>query len=275
MLRSARAALLAAALAAHAGAREGEPETPEEPDMTKEAMTRDQLSYLHGQIDADRDGRISMGETLDYSGGMRRAIAAKDVRSLFVDMDLDRDGRLSLDEVLKDLQLPGEGDAGATGEGVLRRDLESQKFSLADANGDGFLDEDELPALFFPESHSGVLELTAKATLAQKDEDKDGFLSLREFWGGTQEDGEELFLSDGEKEEFRKIDTDGDGRIDFEEAKAWVSGRIHAEHTMKKLFDLADTDRDNLVTADELSAAREQLAQSEVHDHIMEWAQHI
>jgi len=273
MLRSVKAALYAAALATHAGAQEGEPENPEEAYISREAMTVDQLNYLHTQMDTDRDGYISMSEILDYSDGIRRTIAMKDVKDLFADLDLDQDGRLSLDEVTKDLL--GEDDAEATKPGVLRRDLESQKFSAADVNGDGFLDEDEVPALLFPESNSGVLELTVASTLAQKDEDRDGFLALHEFWGGTQEDGQELFISDEEKEEFKKIDRNDDGRIDFEELKAWETGRAHAEHIMKTLFNLADTDKDDLVTADELSAAREQLAQSEVHDHIMEWAQHI
>merc|ERR1712187_1039644 len=99
-------------------------------------------------------------------------------------MDSDKDGKLSLSELLKDLDQWGESGDEDKKEADARREVETAKFKVADSNGDGLLDTQELPALFYPETHDGTLELTAKSTLKQKDRNNDGMLSPEEFWEG-------------------------------------------------------------------------------------------
>merc|ERR1719412_3086101 len=97
-----------------------------------------------------------------------------------------RDGKLSLEELLKGMDQWGEGEDKQDAEAW--NSLETAKFKVADKSGDGFLDLEELPALFCPETHEGVLEITAEWTLDQKDTDKDRLLSPKEFWEGEYED---------------------------------------------------------------------------------------
>lgn len=248
------------------------PEDEAAPDQ--DALTHDQISGLHGKMDTDKDGKISMSEIMKYSEAMRGMIAKKDVKTVLDEMDGDKDGKLSLAELIKDMDQWGEGDEEDKKEAIARKELEEQKFKIADANGDGFVDEQELPALFYPETHDGVLELTAKATMSQKDTDKDGYLSLLEFWEGDQVDGEELSISDEEKADFKTLDKDGNGKLDLQELKVWESGRFHTEEAMRKMFEMADKDHDMHITAEELSAAREQIAGSDAQYHLMEWAEH-
>merc|ERR1719433_522056 len=108
-------------------------------------------------------------------------------------------------------------------EAALRKEEETQKFKAADTDKNGLLDQQELPGLFYPEIHDGVLEVTARATLARKDTDKDGFLTIQEFWedyrlaeGGSDGKG----MSEELQRDFRKLDRDASGSLDLEELKA-------------------------------------------------------
>merc|ERR1712003_339569 len=112
------------------------------------------------------------------------------------------------------------------------------------------------------------------STLKQKDLDGDAMLTSKEFWEGDAVDGEDLSISEEEDKDFKSLDTDGNGKLDINELKAWESGRYHTSEAMKKLFDLADKNSDMHVTADELDAAREQIAGSDAQYHLMEWAEH-
>jgi len=190
-------------------------------------------------------------------------------------MDEDKDGRLSLEEFIKDMQQWGEETAEDKAEADKRRELETSKFHVADNNKDGMLQPDDLPALFYPETHDGVLTLTAEATMRAKDKDGNGELTPKEFWDGDAIDGEDLAISDEEKADFAKLDIDSSGTINLEELKAWESGAFHTEEAMKKMFELADKDHDMMATAGELEEARELIAGTDAQYHFMEWAEHI
>lgn len=213
---------------------------------------------------------------MDFAEKMRKVIASKDIQTVLEEMDTNKDGKLGVDELLKDMESWYDGGSGED-EKLLtlkRQELEKQKFKLADTDGDGLLDAQELPALFYPETNEDVLELTAKATLDQKDKDGDGKLTAKEFWEGDLNEGEELHMSEEELADFKKLDKDGDGKLDVKELKAWESGRFHTEEAMKRLVELSDQDSDMHISAAELEAAREQIAGSDAQYHLMEWAEH-
>jgi Ca2+-binding EF-hand superfamily protein len=251
-------------------------EQPEEGDdgIEQDALTSETMRSLHSKIDADKDGRISMPEILDFSAMMRRTIAKKDIHTVIDEMDGDKDGKLSLPELLKDMEQWGEEGEEDKAQAAKRKELETAKFRAADANGDGLLDSDELPALFYPETHDGVLTMTAQASLKGKDTDGNGELTPKEFWEGDTVDGEDLAISDEEQADFAKLDLDSSGTLNLEELKAWESGGFHTEEALKKLFELADQDNDMMVTAEELDKARELIAGSDAQYHLMEWAEH-
>jgi len=204
-----------------------------------------------------------------------KVIATKDISTVLDEMDGDKDGKLSLTELMKDMEHWGEGVEYEDKEDKdARSQVEAEKFKAADANGDGFLDAQELPSLFYPEIHEGVLQITAQAAFKLRDTDGDGKLTHKEFWEGDVVDGEDLQISEEEKADFNNLDKNKDGLLDLTEMAAWESGRFHTEEAMKKLFDLADKDHDMHVTAEELAAAREQIAGTDAQYHLMEWVEH-
>mmetsp|Transcript_9457 Transcript_9457/g.21753 ORF Transcript_9457/g.21753 Transcript_9457/m.21753 type:complete len:333 (+) Transcript_9457:106-1104(+) len=248
-----------------------------------QSLSAEQMLGLHKKMDANGDGKVSMAELLAFSDSTRRQILEREVQAVLAEMDLDGDGKLSVQELVKDLDSWGGEDVREDEhEAAAMKELEIAKFGAADTSKDGLLDIHELPAMFYPEINEGVLDLTAKQTLRQKDGDGDGLLSLQEFWrdgapsdDALSEEGQEPLIMDGEQEEFRKMDADHSGKLDLQELKAFESGRLHTEEAMKSLFELADKDKDMHVTAEELGAAREQIAGSEAHYPFAEWADHF
>eukprot|EP00421_Protoceratium_reticulatum_P008281 CAMPEP_0168371800 /NCGR_PEP_ID=MMETSP0228-20121227/7956_1 /TAXON_ID=133427 /ORGANISM="Protoceratium reticulatum, Strain CCCM 535 (=CCMP 1889)" /LENGTH=280 /DNA_ID=CAMNT_0008384695 /DNA_START=53 /DNA_END=895 /DNA_ORIENTATION=+ len=267
-----RAALLAlgALLAAgFAAAQEGE--EADGSGRGPSPLSPEKMKGMHEKIDVDNNGKVSMSEVMKFSEGMRWFVASRDAQAIMEDMDGDKDGKLSVPELLKDMDLWGDGSEAAKSEAAARREHELAKFEAADEDKDGLLDEQELPALFYPEIHSGILEVTTKDTLRQKDADGDGRLTAQEFWEVPGTEGEDHSISEGE--EFKGLDKDGNGFLDLEELKSWESGSFHTEEAMKKLFEVADKDGDLHVTAEELSEASEEIANSDAHFHLMQWAE--
>jgi len=245
-----------------------------EDEIEQDALSSASIKGVHGKIDANGNGKVSMEEIMTFADQMRKVIASKDIGSMVEDLDTDKDGKLSLDELVKDMERYDEDDTESKEEKQARIDTEKQKFKAADVDGDGFLSYEELPALFYPETHDGVLDITTKAAMKAKDKNGDGKLTSLEFWQGDVVDGEELEVSDEETNDFKKLDKNGDGFLSLEELKAWESGRYHTQEAMKKMFDMADKDNDMHVTAAELDAAREQIAGIDAQYHLMEWVEH-
>lgn len=244
--------------------------------MQADTLTSQQAIFMHAQIDQDGDGHASLAEVMGFSREMRGAIAKMDIRFIMKEMDLDRDGRLTLEEVLKDMQQWAEEDPSARREDASwRQRVEAAKFLAADVNGDGFLSLGELPPLFYPETRDSVLDITVAAAFEQKDLDGDGFLTEAEFWeGGLDMDEEEVPTTAEEHSDFSRLDADGDGRLNVDELSAWESGHYHTLEAMRKLFAVADSDRDAHLTAAELDAARLKLAGSDAQYILMEWLEH-
>jgi len=244
-----------------------------DPDLEQDSLSSAQIRAVHKFVDSNTDGKVSLSEMMAYSAAMRKEIAAKDISAVLDEMDLDKDGRLSVDELIQDMQQWGEETEEDKNEKTWRIEAEKEKFNAADSDRDGYLDSEELPGLFYPETHDGVLALTTMLALKLKDKDQDGKLSLNEFW---EEDpiNDDFKITEEEKADFVKLDKNRDGFLDLEELKHWESGNFHTEEAMKQLFELADKDNDMHVTADEMDSAKLHIAGSDAQYHLMEWAEH-
>merc|ERR1711920_463963 len=207
--------------------------------------------------------------------GVGKAIAKKDITAILEEIDTSKDGKLTLEEHLNDIHNQADGgDEEEMKELEQRKVVEKQKFAAADLNGDGFLDSHELPALFYPETHDAVLQVTVAETMRQKDINKDGKLTPKEFWEADEADGDEGELSEEENADFAKLDTDGDGHLNQRELQEWESGKFHTSEAMKKLIEIVDKNNDMHFTTEELANAREQIAASDAQYHLIEWAEH-
>jgi len=275
-----------AVLRVHCKGEEDEPdmeEMPEMPDidepdddMEDMELTSQQVKDMHGKMDTDKNGKVSMEEIMLFSSKMRKTIASRDISAVLDEMDTDKDGKLSLDELMKDMENMEDWDAKdetkESWEGKV--DVEKAKFKEADLDGDGFLSKEEVPALFYPETHEGVLEITTKASMKARDANGDGKLTKKEFFEGDTAAGGPVEISKDDEAEFKNLDKNVDGFIDYEELKAYESGIFHTEQNMLHLFDVADTNKDKHVSADELDAAKDQLQGTEAKYHLLEWAEH-
>merc|ERR1712129_51523 len=115
-----------------------------------------------------------------------------------------------------------------------------------------------------------VEEAFARSLFQEKDKDKDGFLTLKEFFPHVDgEDGEELHSE--YLEDFKQLDQNQDGKLVLSETVAFESGRRDVEEAMDWVANHADTDEDGFVTLAELVAAREALQSTSTGYHFEDW----
>jgi len=227
-------------------------------------LSAEHMRGIHELIDNDKDGKASLLELLSYSEKMRHRIAAKDAKATLEELDTDHDGKLSEAEIMAELgeEQPGEGEEHNE-EIAMYMDREKEKFKVADANSDGFLSGEEVSALFYPETHSAVLEVSVKHEIALLDKDGDNQLNPEEFEAQA-----------GDEHDFYSLDTDGNKFLSAEELKLWEGGLYHSNQAMKHILEIADSDKDNHLTADELEKAREQIIDSDANHHFSQWVKH-
>jgi len=233
-------------------------------DDASEWLEVEQLKKLHAKIDANIDGYLDLAEMMSFAHHTGKQIADQDIRSVFVELDTSKDGKLSLEEHLADI-LAGPEDQKELEQ---RKSHETEKFQAADANGDGHLNADEISALFYPEVHEGVLTIATKQAMVDRDANGDGKLDEKEF--------EELHVEEGSEPAgaFHKLDLNKDGFLDVQELRHWESGRFNTEEAFMHLFAVVDTNHDNRVSFEELTAKAEQIATTDAHHHLQEWSDH-
>jgi len=255
----------------------------EEEDFS--AMPLDKIRKLHQKLDADGDGNASLGELLQFSDKVHKETIKIIVPELVGMLDHIKDGKLSLEEILQDMS--DDGESGLTQEELNTwKELETMKFKLADADGDGFLSVEEVEHMFYPETHEGVLKLGIEALIKRRDGDGDGKLSLTEFWGNTTsnetdatESGTESVIprnyTESEHKTFSKLDKNGDNLLDAEELIAWESGKFHTEETLMELLDLADTNHDGHLTVEEIEEAKANIQKIDATHDLVQWIKHL
>jgi Ca2+-binding EF-hand superfamily protein len=111
----------------------------------------------------------------------------------------------------------------------------AERLKKADTNGDGMISREEAKALPRIAAHFDEI-----------DTNHDGQITADELRAFHQKQGGEGMKHGGAM--FKKLDTDGDGRISRAEAQA--APRL-AEH-----FDEIDTNKDGFITMDEMKAAQ-------------------
>lgn len=238
------------------------------------------LRKMFRWFDADKDGRASLDEIMQFSMDMRQKVAAADAHTVIDEMDTDHSKTLSWEEVEADVAQWGHSpdeDASAKSQ---RMEVERAKFNEADSNKNGVLDAPEMPGYFYPETNPSVLEVMTVAAMKENDRNGDGKLSPKEFWAadlaqGDDDQGEkdvnDASLTEEEETDFKMLDLNKDNYLGLDELRAWESGEFHTREAMRKMIEVADQDHDMHITADELVKAREKIAGMDAQYSLTEW----
>jgi len=241
-------------------------------DGEGDVLTETHLRKLHSKLDHDKDGKVAMHEVLKFAHATRKAVAKKEIDSIFDEIESTKDGHLSLEEHLAE---SAEFHTGMTDEEKeLAKKAETAKFRAADMDGDDKLDKDELVHMMHPETHPEVLELHTQEEMRKRDADKDGRLSKKE-WEADATPGEHQDPDTHDPSaDFHNLDENKDGFISIDELRHWESGKFHLEDAMNKLWDHADKDGDKHLHIDEFAQVADSLEGHDAHPHILDWVFH-
>lgn len=263
-----------------------EPQEDPQDVFVDEQVTKEQMEALHGKMDGDSDGRMSLAEVLHFAQQVTHGIAKKNTIEIWTVVDENQDDKVSLQELLDHkfgAEIPEEDakvektkqdledDAAIAKE----KQLEKDTFKVADTNKDGFLDKEEIVPVFHPEVSPPILQVTSAFAFGRKDKDGDGQLSEDELF--EKEEGDTHYDEDVKKEnhlEFEKLDTDKSGKLSPEEYKKWESGEFHMHDDMNNLFEIADENNDKHITKGELHAAHDMLANTMASNRMADWIAH-
>ena len=227
-------------------------------------MSGSQMRQLHAAMDSNGDGFVSHEEGSKLVRRLRAAEMWQQTGQIMQTMDTNKDGFLSVDELTEDLRhfkIADEQKADFIG-----------RFSSFDVDGDGLLSPLEAQTLFnfmFP--------------FQKLDVNHDGMLSLSEFRAIAAPKLEgapptEVTKSKHEsKGIFASLDANKDGQLDAHEHYVFASGIYAGVEALRKLFELADTDKDGLLSADELaeSRAHPQFGGTAAYHHSRDWIERI
>jgi len=232
-------------------------------------LSPEMMTALHKKIDSNGNGKVSLAEVVDFAHDMRRKMAKSEIKEIMTELDTDKDGKLTWLEFLGD-------EANPTNTEEDKKEKEIQ-FKEIDVNKDGHVDENELPLLYHHHTDEKAEDALTQLAMKDKDTDKNGMLSLREFYSHLQvEDEDPVEIAKEDEEIFKKLDTDGSNSLTLKELKAWESGSFQAEQAVQKLFTMADANKDNVLTEQELHDAREHIADHEQYEpqmYLSQWAE--
>jgi len=266
-------------------------EVAEEPDaeeVTFTPLTPEQMGKLFKKMDADKNGKVTLAEVDAFGHHMRRGIAKIELDAIMKPKDTNKDGKLSLPEFL------GVDSKDTTREkpSEERRKEMVIEFNELDANSDTFVDIDELSNLFQHHTNEKVEVTLTAAAMSQKDTNKDGVLSLDEFYshvtsegmetgefGADDQESEPAEISDEDKDTFNTLDTDSSGTLSSKELMAWETGSYQIEMAMKNVFKHADKNGDKVLTEKEMIGAVDALALDsdggEGHSALTSWHEEL
>lgn len=237
-------------------------------------LSMDHLMSLHAKADTDLDGKASLADFVSL--GQRMLVADAKHEDVLLDVeghDTDpQDGKVSLRELVAHWD---HGNDKKTKEQLAHdekwKKQDQHMFKAADRDSDGFLEGEELRMFFFPVVDDAMLTAAAASALETQDGDLDGKLSVEEF---ELANGVDKYTDELEARlKFDTLDRDKNGYLDVQEMKPWESDLISFELRAMKLLEIADHDKDGILTLDEIQEHHPKVKASKHEPKITEFVQ--
>ncbi|CAK0792881.1 unnamed protein product [Prorocentrum cordatum] len=262
-------------------------------DSVRRQIAAGDIPTVLEEIDVNRDGRVSLDEFLEDIGTSdddddpreaERKAAQKEAESAkFLVADTDKDGLLGTEE-LQSLFFPET--HGGVLSVVARHALQER-----DRDGDGLLSLQEFWDGDSLEEDELLVSRTEQEAFRKLDADSSGKLDVKELeaWESGRFHVEEAVKSLSARGPWAA--PMGSAWLYQHPPPTWHRHVVIipclfcfvcvvlplsavGDPPTARPFELADRDGDRHVTAEELGAAREQLAGSGAHEHLAEWAKH-
>jgi Ca2+-binding EF-hand superfamily protein len=232
------------------------------------------LRNLAKSHDANNNDIIEADELKQWVLESFRMLDSEEAMEKLEDEDENKDGKVTFAEMLHkqygyseedlaDVQKEEEEEGGTDVFQLITDDR--NRFTAADVNKDGFLDEAEYIAYFQPYDFPHMYEVEMERAMKDLDKDLDGFVSMQEFIGEISD--EETRLS--EMTNFEELDKDKDGKLTTDELRPWAlpDNNESAAEEVEHLLNLCDDDKDGHLSIDEIVAKEDEFLRSTATDY--------
>lgn len=237
----------------------------------KQSLSTEQLKTMHALLDHNQDGSATILEMMSQGKEFNHIVAIREVAEMWQDLDKDGDSKLSLEEFKHDADAQFERNHMEPEDLAQMLEVAEAKFRLVDVDGDGFVTQVEAPALLFPDTDEGVMDIEVREQMRLKDGDGDGRLSFAELYeiDAGHEDADKAHI----KADFATFDGDKDGYISLTELRFVESGRFYVLEAARAIFEAADTSGDGNLSLEELLENKAHIP-TEAMNLLYEWIEH-
>ncbi|KER28373.1 hypothetical protein T265_04760 [Opisthorchis viverrini] len=238
----------------------------------EEAKTR--LGQLFEKMDANQNGNLDKNELIDWIVQSFTNLDLESAKIKLNDYDADQDGTLTWEEYTTrvygysstELEQLAKDSSNETQAFLRSIEEEKIKFKSADLDQNGHLNATEFTAFEHPHNYPHMAPYEIIHTLRDFDTDNDGFISQQEYLADDKMHREAFKI---ELENFKRYDTNGDGRLDQEEMKHWVTPGFQrtATEEAEHLFSETDANGDKELSKEEVLAQHELWVGSQATDY--------
>lgn len=229
--------------------------------VTNVQLDEPRIDAIFAETDKDSDSQLNLAELghwvkimVDTHQRDNLDVSKKEFR----DVDTNRDRIVTWEEyrrVMKHLNTDKD-----TDHHVYTEQEQRHKFRQADENGDDVLSQLEYVAFKNPMTTGYVLEKIAGELLTDLDDDKDGFVSRKEFVHhapSRDDESEDPGVTELREQEFdQALDMNKDGKLELSELKDYIDpkGANFVENEARHMLSESDADHDNKLSLEEIKS---------------------